>query len=229
MKKTVIMLMKIVFGILLFAGLPLLGWGVTDTKGFFAHPARSGYVILVILLQVAVVVLYPEVGRQGTKNEKRISRQRWAVPLMQGFCGTIMFLVPWADRRSFAPLGGPGGSDFLRYAGLAFFLLGFILMNWAEARLGRRFSIQVAIQSGHWLETGGPFRFLRHPRYLGIIIYNIGIALVFRSGPGFILVAALTLVLLWRIRDEETLLRQEFGSEWEDYARKTRRLIPFLF
>ena len=43
------------------------------------------------------------------------------------------------------------------------------------------------------------------------------------------LLGAMGLVLAWRIRDEEAPLRATFGSDWEAYARKSRRLIPFLY
>lgn len=43
------------------------------------------------------------------------------------------------------------------------------------------------------------------------------------------LVAALTLVLLWRIHDEESLMHQEFGADWDVYARKSWHLIPFVY
>ncbi|MCL4876976.1 MAG: hypothetical protein KJ064_09970 [Anaerolineae bacterium] len=79
------------------------------------------------------------------------------------------------------------------------------------------------------LVTDGPYRFLRHPRYLGIIMFNLGIALVYRSWMAMILVAALTLVLLWRIHDEESLMHQEFGADWDVYARKSWHLIPFVY
>lgn len=103
------------------------------------------------------------------------------------------------------------------------------MMNWSEASLGKQFSIQVTVQENHQLVTDGPYRFLRHPRYLGIIMFNLGIALVYRSWMAMILVAALTLVLLWRIHDEESLMHQEFGADWDVYARKSWHLIPFVY
>jgi protein-S-isoprenylcysteine O-methyltransferase Ste14 len=42
------------------------------------------------------------------------------------------------------------------------------------------------------------------------------------------LLAALALVLFWRIHDEEALMGQEFGTEWEGYARRSWRLVPFI-
>jgi protein-S-isoprenylcysteine O-methyltransferase Ste14 len=77
--------------------------------------------------------------------------------------------------------------------------------------------------------TDGLYQYLRHPRYLGILLFTIGISLVFRSWLTLIFVMAMTLVLLWRIHDEEALMREEFKADWESYSQKTWRLIPFVY
>jgi protein-S-isoprenylcysteine O-methyltransferase Ste14 len=102
-------------------------------------------------------------------------------------------------------------------------------MHIAEASLGKQFSVEVAIQTGHSLVTDGLYRYLRHPRYLGIIVFMAGIALAFRSWLALALDGAIVLVLIWRIRDEEALMSREFGSVWEAYVERTWRLLPFLF
>ncbi len=213
-------------GILLFVGLPLIGWGVTDIQGFITHPARLGYILLVVLLQVLVVIKLPEVGGTRSKGKRVVRRQRVAVLLMQVISLAIVITAPFSDRRDVAVLADAG---VIRYLGLAVLCLGFLAMHWAEASLGKQFSVDVAIQEGHSLVTEGPYRHLRHPRYLGIILLNIGISLVYRSWLALLLVAAMTLVLIWRIRDEETLMHQTFGTDWEDYSRRSWRLVPYVY
>jgi len=61
------------------------------------------------------------------------------------------------------------------------------------------------------LLTGGPYRFIRHPRYAGIILFTTGIVLVSRSWVGCVLTALLVAVLNWRIHDEEVLMHEELG------------------
>jgi len=217
---------KILIGIALFAGLPLLGWGVMDIPGFFENPVRLAYIVTVVFLQVLVVIKFPEIGRKRDEGKKVVQRQRLAVVLLQVITIAIIIGAPYCDRRGIATLGG--GNPF-RYLGLALFVLGFMVMNWAEATLGKQFSVQVTIQEGHTLVTEGLYRYIRHPRYLGIIVYNVGISLVFLSWLALILVVALAGVLLWRVQDEEALMRQEFGTEWQRYASRSWRLIPFVF
>jgi protein-S-isoprenylcysteine O-methyltransferase Ste14 len=217
---------KLFIGIVIFVGLPLVGWGVRDFQGFIGHPARLGYVVLVVLLQVIVVIKLPEVGSRRGKKEKITLRDRLTLVPLQVIPLAIVLVAPYSDRHSIAALGD---IEIIRYLGLVLFCLGFIGMHWAEAQLDRQFSVYVTIQEDHKLITEGPYRYLRHPRYLGIILFTTGISLVFRSWLALLLVATLTLVLIWRIRGEEALMRQQFGTDWETYSQKSWRLIPFVY
>lgn len=219
-------LVALAAGILIFAGLPIISWGADDLQGYTAHPARLGYTLIVIVLQFIVVARFPGIGRSGSDGQKLVRRQKIAVILLQVITLSMMILIPFSERRA---IGIMEIADALRITGVALFTLGFLLMNWSEAVLGSQFSIQVTIQKDHHLITEGPYHYLRHPRYLAIIIYNLGVALVFRSWLGLILVAALTGVLLWRIQDEEALLQQEFKGEWDAYAKQSWRLIPYVY
>ncbi len=227
MSQIVRFVMAVFIGVVLFAGLPLLGWGVADIQGFVSHPARLAYVVLVIVVQIFVTVRFPGAGSSRTEGAKTVNRQRQAVLLMQVFSIAIVIAAGFDDRHAVFVVSG--SSDFLRYLGLVVFPIGFIMMTWAAASLGRQFSVQVTLQTDHRLVTDGLYRYLRHPRYLGIILFNCGVALVFNSGLALVFVAALTLVLFWRIHDEEAFMRQAFGTEWEAYSRTSWRLIPFVY
>jgi len=58
---------------------------------------------------------------------------------------------------------------------------------------------------------------------------TVGLALVYRSWPGLIAVGLLIPVLLMRIRDEEVLMRSEFGDEWQAYVSRSWRLLPRVY
>ena len=95
--------------------------------------------------------------------------------------------------------------------------------------LAKQFSIEVTLQIDHKLIQSGPYKVIRHPRYLGILVFFTGISLTFRSLLGIMLVMVLAAVLVWRVFAEEKMMHQEFGKEWEAYRAKTWRLIPYLF
>ena len=95
--------------------------------------------------------------------------------------------------------------------------------------LRNRFSGLVAIQPGHRLETHGIYGVIRNPSYLGLLITSLGWVLTFRSGVGVLLVAALLVPLVARIRSEERLLREHFGAEYDTYCKHTWRLVPGVY
>jgi len=77
--------------------------------------------------------------------------------------------------------------------------------------------------------TGGVYRVIRHPSYLGLLINSLGWGLAFRSGVGALLTAITVLPILARIRAEEALLRSQFGAEYTAYRIRTSRLFPGIF
>jgi protein-S-isoprenylcysteine O-methyltransferase Ste14 len=219
-------IIKLSIGILIFVGLPLVGWSLSDLQGFIDHPARLGYAALVVLLQIFVVIRLPEAGSRRATGENITPRERLTLVPLQVIPLAIVIVAPYCDPREIAVLGE---LDLLRYLGLALFAFGFLGMHWAEAFLDKQFSVYVTLQEDHELVTEGPYRYLRHPRYLGIIVFTAGISLVFRSWLALILVAALALVLIWRIQNEEALMHREFGTAWEAYSQRSWRLIPYVY
>jgi protein-S-isoprenylcysteine O-methyltransferase Ste14 len=104
-----------------------------------------------------------------------------------------------------------------------------VIVFWSGIALGRLYSAEVTIQKDHQLITDGPYRYIRHPRYAGGIIYALGFALLFRSWIGFAALILALGVFMLRIRDEEALMQAEFGQEWEAYCKRSWRLIPFIY
>ncbi len=212
-------------GTLIFAGLPLLGWGPGDVRGFLENPVRQGYLVVAVLFQIGTVIAVPGIGRKRP-GESTVRRQRLANAVMQILSLALVVGAPFCDRRGIAvmPVEETG-----RWSGLALFAAGMVLTVWAEAKLGRFFSLEITIQKDHALVTDGLYRYLRHPRYLGIILFSLGISLVFRTWVAAGLAAACGAVLLWRIGDEESLMRRAFPHAWEAYAARSWRLFPFLY
>ena len=165
-------------------------------------------------------------GRSQGEGKKLVKRQKLSLLALQIVPIFIVILSPFFDHRG---IGLFKENDITRIAGLVLAFLGFILMNWSVMALGRQFSVDVTIQEDHKLITSGPYKHIRHPRYLGIIIFFTGISLVFLSRISIIILILLLFVLLWRIKDEEKLMQQEFKKDWEDYKKHTFSLIPFIY
>ena len=215
----------ILFGLFAFVGLPLVGWGVVDARAFFGNGARLGYCAVAAVLQAAASSWLPNAGLGAGDGRKIVQRQRVALAIVKIIVVVLLLFAPYCDRRAIAVFSG---GEFVRCAGVLVFVAGYLLMLWSTRCLGKQFSVQVTLQADHKLVTDGPYRWARHPRYLGIATFFAGFSLVFRSWGALLLVAALAGVFLWRIHDEEVLLRETFRDEWDAYAGRTRRLVPWI-
>lgn len=112
----------------------------------------------------------------------------------------------------------------------AFLVIGLVIRWVAILKLGRRFTVNVAIQQQQQVEKSGVFRFVRHPSYTGLLIIFSGIALNTRSWIGAtIVIVPIVIALLYRIHVEEAALSNAFGEEYRSYCRTTKRLIPGVF
>jgi protein-S-isoprenylcysteine O-methyltransferase Ste14 len=203
----------------LYLGLPAWGWG--GWSAFLAHPARAGAAAATVALSVAALFTSGNISsgrREDTGN-------RWILPPLLVLGVVLGWLPAYTDRHDVWTIDG----DAVRYLGLALFVVGSVLRLASVFVLGRRFSGLVAIQEGHELVTGGLYRVIRHPSYLGLLLGLFGWALVFRSAIG-VLVSLLVLPLLVaRMNAEEALLESEFGERYADYRRRTWRLVPFVY
>jgi protein-S-isoprenylcysteine O-methyltransferase Ste14 len=224
MKKAV----SFIVGIVLFSLLPVIGWGVYNIDGFIGNPFRLSFILMMATLSLLVVIFVPNQGRGygDGDNKKLVKRQKLTILFLQIAPLLIVILSPFFDRYHILTLSE---NNILRFIGLVLSAIGFSLMNWSIIVLGKQFSINVTIQNNHKLITKGPYKFIRHPRYLGIIVFLIGIPLIFLSMITLLFDLLVIGVLLWRIKDEEELMSQEFKDEWNNYRKTTYSLFPFIY
>jgi protein-S-isoprenylcysteine O-methyltransferase len=109
-------------------------------------------------------------------------------------------------------------------------IAGIVLRIWAIRHLGRYFTVDVGIQPGHQVIQNGPYRFVRHPSYSGAILALAGIGCLTFNWLGLILILVCTSVAYaLRIPVEEKALLAQFGPEYQEYAGRTKRLIPWIY
>jgi protein-S-isoprenylcysteine O-methyltransferase Ste14 len=115
-----------------------------------------------------------------------------------------------------------------RVAGTLVIAGGAALMVWALVYF-RSWRFRATLDKGHQLATGGPFRILRHPIYMGLNLLALGTALWV---PTPIVWAAFVLMAIGsdlRARAEETVLKQAFGPSYREYCARTRRFVPGIY
>jgi protein-S-isoprenylcysteine O-methyltransferase Ste14 len=212
-------LLSVTFGTAAYTGVAILGWG--GFPPFFSHPALIA--LVVVLFALSCLALFAGGNLSPGLREDRANR--WVLAAF-GLIGLLNAYVPaYTDRKELWTID----TDTVRWLGVVLFATGGALRIWPVFVLGHRFSGLVAIQAGHTLVTSGVYGVIRHPSYLGLLVNSLGWSLAFRSGVGVLLTALLVPPLLARIRSEETLLRAQFGDEYNGYCAHTSRLIPGVF
>ncbi len=218
----------IIFGVV-YAALILLGWGINDIHGFFSHPARTILFAVTIGVNTLTMLFKDRFGvefnKKGEKVDPKEKLTGVMLPSLIGFL--IVFVAPYSESHNlFVMVGG----DALRYFGLIIFLAGYVFMVWGPLHLGEQYSLLVTIQEEHKLVTDGPYRYMRHPRYSGIIFWVFGVALIFLSIPALVLAVLMSALMLLRIPKEEKVLHGEFGKEWVEYCKRTtKKVIPHVY
>jgi protein-S-isoprenylcysteine O-methyltransferase Ste14 len=121
----------------------------------------------------------------------------------------------------------PGG--WTRYwIALLLVLLGVAFSIWARAALGTNWSGVVEVKVDHELVDHGPYRWLRHPIYTGMLIALLGTGLAAGELRG-VLAFVIALLSLWlKSQVEERWMVREFGDRYTTYRRTTWALLPFI-
>jgi protein-S-isoprenylcysteine O-methyltransferase Ste14 len=117
---------------------------------------------------------------------------------------------------------------WLGWIGAALTVIGVSCAIWARVYLGRNWSPRPAVKEEHELVTTGPYAYVRHPIYSGVMLMAFGNAL---SGSIFSVGVFLgaSLVFILRIEREEKIMLELFPNAYPEYQKRTKRLVPFVW
>ena len=161
-------------------------------------------------------------SKTGTKQDQSTLGVLWIV-IMLSIAAGVFVAGNW--RAGALPYGRELG-----IAGVGLFAIGLILRWWAIVTLGRFFTVDVTIEKDHEVVERGPFRWVRHPSYAGVLLAFVGFALTLRNwaATAVVLVPIFT-AFVRRMNVEENALAQALGDKYRDYMRRTDRLIPGVY
>jgi protein-S-isoprenylcysteine O-methyltransferase len=143
---------------------------------------------------------------------------------------TIVLSVTAGIVASFRVPTATMGGNFVFWTGCVLFGLGLVLRWYSISYLGRFFTVNVAIHSGHEIIDTGPYARIRHPSYTGALLSFLGLALTLTNWVSLLLIVV---PIFWafsrRISIEETALASALGSPYTRYMGRTKRLAPFIY
>lgn len=141
-------------------------------------------------------------------------------------------VVVFFHRAPFTPFnsGSSAAAVSVSLAAILAAVVSISIIKAAVKTLGKEWSITARVVKGHKLATEGPYRFVRHPIYSGMLGMLLATGLVISHWVASI--AAIVIYFIGtviRIRSEERLLREALGPEFESYARTAPALVPGLY
>jgi protein-S-isoprenylcysteine O-methyltransferase Ste14 len=161
--------------------------------------------------------------KEAAQSESAVSRLSHVVPLLIAAYLLVAHVpLPLLNER-FAPLAlwlAVLGAT-LTFAGLAFAI-------WARFVIAGNWSSYVELKRDHELIIAGPYRWVRHPIYTGLLLAFIGSALAVGEWRGLLAVAIVAASFWRKLKLEEAVMRRQFGETYARYAARVPALIPFL-
>lgn len=193
------------------------------TAGFVALPPYGAGALIILLLYA----LQSEVrfGARARKHATEPSDRGSTRAVAWSSAVPVIGFVLAMKGRMLAPLPG---LPAIAWLGVGLGALGVLLRLWAVIALRERYTRTLLVLDGHTIERSGPYRFVRHPGYLGSLLCLNGIALA--SGDTLVLLASIAATFAayaYRIRVEDRMLVAAFGAPYEGYRRETGALLPF--
>jgi protein-S-isoprenylcysteine O-methyltransferase Ste14 len=185
------------------------------------------YRVLFLLVWIVFIAFWVAMARGGkavVERESAFSRLSHYLPL------ALAILLIAAPEIPVAPLN----DRFVPLAlwpvqlGFALTLAGVVFAIWARVWIAGNWSSDVTLKRDHELVVDGPYAWVRHPIYTGILVALAGTALAVGEwrAPLAVILAG---VAYWRkLTIEEAVMRRQFGDAYGRYAGRTRALIPFV-
>jgi len=169
--------------------------------------------------------LYKNMLKSGKEDQKNKDKSTLNI-LWLAIPFSIMSSIFVSYNTHFTIVDG----NWILYLGELLILTGIIFRYMIIRSLGKYFTVDVTIRQDHKIKKEGFYKYLRHPSYafslltsLGLGLYlNNWLSLIFAFVPPF-------LAFAYRIKIEEQALVEQFGDEYLEYGKSTKKLIPFIY
>jgi protein-S-isoprenylcysteine O-methyltransferase Ste14 len=163
-------------------------------------------------------------SKSNKRRETPGQRLQHVLPAMMGFLLIFRegFGSPWFTRPIFPD------NPVLMLVCIALTMLGLLFSVWARLALGSNWSGTVTIKANHQLIRRGPYRFIRHPIYTGMLAALLATAITKQQVSGMLGFVVVSFALYRKALREESFLSQEFGDAFAEHQRCTGMFLPRL-
>jgi len=173
-----------------------------------------------------IFCLYWVIGALRVKRTQQMepAARRFGTVAVLAAAGILIFArrinLGVLDRR-FIP-----DKEAIKAASIVLVAIGVAVAIWARRHIGQFWSSRVALKEDHQLIQSGPYAYVRHPIYSGMLLALIGTALFIAEWRALVGVLLVFVAHWQKARREEKLLASQFGTAYEEYCGRTGSLIP---
>jgi len=161
-------------------------------------------------------------AKRTVRRESLASRASHVLPLV---IGVLLVALPYVPSPLFATRILP--RTLATYGvGVTLVFLGLAFAVWARRHIGSNWSGTVTVKEDHVLICTGPYAWVRHPIYTGLLAAILGTAVARGELRGVWALVLCTIAFVSKLRIEERWMRQVFGEEYERYSALVPALIP---
>jgi protein-S-isoprenylcysteine O-methyltransferase Ste14 len=165
---------------------------------------------------------------RSRRNRRGEPAERWSLAVVAGSALAGIVAAIELAKWSGGSLGEAAWPLFV--VGLVLMAAGIVVRQWSILTLGRFFTIDVRVAPDQTVVDRGPYRWVRHPSYTGLVLFFVGLGLALGNWASLLVLALLpTAGLVVRIRSEERALLGSLGDDYGRYAAGRRRLLPGIW
>jgi len=214
-------MIRMLVSLFIFAYIAYLAWHWLPHTDFYVIIAFFGVFLIWSVIETA---LYQPPDTLATEDDDRKSYIYLQLSSFAVLIYAILDFTEWHYTRL------SQWEPWVILAGFIVYLLFAILRYQAITNLGKYYNLRVAKYEEHQLITHGIYAGIRHPFYLTALLSVLAISLIFSSWGALALSLLLAIpAIVYRINIEEEFMLQHFGSEYQEYMKQTKRLIPGIW
>ncbi|HEY7808568.1 MAG TPA: isoprenylcysteine carboxylmethyltransferase family protein [Croceibacterium sp.] len=190
--------------------------------------------IAAILIGISwlIFLAYWAVSARNVKRsaDPRAVTKRWLVAVV-ALVGVAMIVRNLASGKEMAwPRDTLWPFSEVRAAlAVAVSYIGLAIAIWARRTLGRNWSGQPELKQGHELVISGPYTWVRHPIYSGLLVMFLAVPLFWPTTATLALLPVVAVGIQLKLTREEALMAGEFPEAWPPYRARTSRVIPLIW
>jgi protein-S-isoprenylcysteine O-methyltransferase Ste14 len=176
---------------------------------------------------IAFLLYWIFAARRKSKTRKKEPTLERLIHVLWLACA---YFLLWRDDLPIGPLN----RQFLPHRfwiaslGAVLVVAGITFAIWARRHLGKNWSAEVTIREEHKLIRTGPYRYIRHPIYTGLLTAVVGTVVVVSEYRALVALAIFLIGWTLKAKKEESFLAQEFGPAFEEHKRLTGFYLPPL-